>query len=469
MKQELFTLSAYFTILFIFVRLCHKKVRSESEFILGNRSLNFWLTALSAHASDMSAWIFLGYPALVFEGGVFAAWAAIGLTLGMFLSWQFVAPPLRRFTEELKTLTLSSYFEERFQDKSGSLRLLSSLISIFFFTCYVASGLSALGVLSESLLGFSYNAGMLAGLIFIVLYVLWGGYRTVAWIDLFQGFFLLGIILFIPLSLILQSGGIAPILDSVGSKNISTSLIPEYSLSTGWQILMIAAGWGLGYFGQPQILTKFMGIKEPQEIRKAKYLGMSWQILSLGGATLVGLVSIFFFPKGVADSQQVILDLVKLMFSPFVSGLVLCAIVAATTNVMAAHLLIVASHLSEDLYKPFQKTASSKQLLFISRLGVVLIASTAFGISLLKLASVYQIVLYAWSGLGASFGPVVLFSLYSKKISPQVAFTGMLTGALVAAVVPSIPFLNIPPIIPAFLCNSLILYPSALKSRVQNA
>ncbi len=443
-------LLGYFVVLSVLVRLAHRRQRTDVEFVLGGRSLNFWLTALSAHASDMSGWLFLGYPALIFGQGLFAAWAGIGLVVGMFLNWHFVAPRLRALTGKLGALTLGAYFEARFQDRSGSVRLISSLMSILFFTCYISSGLLAIGVLSESLLGVSDTVGMIVGLIIVVGYVLSGGYRTVAWLDLFQGCFLLGVILFIPLSLL---KGMDSMMQGVALQGLSTTLFPNGGMATLGQIVMIAAGWGLGYFGQPQILTKFMGIAEVAQMSKAKMLGMSWQVLTLGAATVIGLIGIGAFPGGLNDPQQVILVLVRTLFSPFVAGLVLCAIVAATTNVMAAHLLIVASNLSEDLYKRWwRKRAPAGELLFVSRIAVVCVAGMGLFIALLKISSVYQVVLYSWSGLGASFGPLVIASLYFKRVSAWGACAGMLAGGLTAALWPSLGN-SVPAIIPAFACS----------------
>lgn len=458
---ELAILFSYFAILLSVIFFSYKKQESGTEFILGNRSLNFWLTALSAQASDMSGWLFLGYPALIFGGGVFAGWAAIGLIIGMFFNWHFVAPRLRTITEQLGAITLSSYFEKRLEDTSGKLRMISGLMSLLFFTIYVSSGLIAMGVLMESLLGLSYYLGISIGLLIVVSYVFMGGYRTVAWIDLFQGFFLLAVIIFIPAYLIFKIGGTQPIITAVSMKNLSTSLLPDFKALTIWKIIISAAGWGLGYFGQPHILTKFMGIRHVSEMSKAKYVGISWLIIALSSATMIGLIGIFIFPNGLNDPQQVILSIVKTTLAPFFAGLVLCAIVAATTNVMAAHILIVASNVSEDFYKRTKKTISTKELLWVSRASVILVGLIALTIAFFKPSTIYHLVLYSWSGLGASFGPLVLLSLCVKTISIQGAFAGILTGGVSAAIWPYIDKLyqlEVPAIVPAFVFSSVAIY-----------
>lgn len=437
MALKLATFIGYFVVLLGVALLSYRKQRSESDFIIGGRSLNFWLTALSAHASDMSSWLFLGYPALVFTTGMSGAWAAIGLTVFMFLNWHFVAPRIRTITEQTNSLTLSSYFEARFGDTSGSVRLVSAVMSVLFFTFYISSGLVGLGVLVESLFNFDYLIGISIGLCIVVIYVFMGGYRTVAWIDLFQGFFLLGVIVFIPSILLYHAGGIGPIMNAVAAKHLATSLFPDFKPKTVIDLLLVAAGWGLGYFGQPHIITKFMGIRRVSDMSKAKYLGISWQVIALTAATTIGLIGVYVFPEGLADSEKVILNIVNKTLPVFFAGLVLCAILAATTNVMAAQILVVASNLSEDFYKRIvRRDATSTELLWISRASVVVISSIAFVIAFFKINTIYQLVLYSWSGLGASFGPLLLLSLYRQTINKYGAFAGILIGGLTAAIWP---------------------------------
>ncbi|MES2274170.1 MAG: sodium/proline symporter [Chlamydiota bacterium] len=458
---ELSTFFGYFAILLLIAFLSYRKQKSDADFILGNRSLNFWLTALSAHASDMSSWLFLAYPALIFTTGLFSAWAAIGLTVFMFLNWQFVAPRIRTLTEQLGSLTLSSYFEARFGDTSGGLRLISAFMSVLFFTFYISSGLLGLGILVESLFGLSYYLGISIGLLIVVIYVFMGGYRTVAWIDLFQGFFLLGVIVFIPVYLLMQFGGLQPVMAAVAKKNLSTSLFPDFSAVTLFGIVMTALEWGLGYFGQPHILTKFMGIRRVSDMHKAKYVGISWQATALTAATLVGLLGIYLFPEGLVDPQHLILKIVKTTLAPFFAGLVLCAVLAATTNVMAAQILVVASNLSEDFYKQlFRKNASHYELLWVSRLSVIFISIVGFSIAFFRTSTIYALVLYSWSGLGAAFGPLLLLSLYLKKINKYGAFAGILVGGITAAIWPYFNTLykwDIPSVVAGFVFSTIAI------------
>jgi sodium/proline symporter len=226
-------------------------------------------------------------------------------------------------------------------------------------------------------------------------------------------------------------------------------MFPEFTSKNFWDILFMIGGFGLGYFGQPHIVTKFMGIKQVEEISKSKLIGMSWMTISLAAATLVGLVAIPYFSQGIKDPEQVFILMVTQNFHPFLVGLFLCAILAATINATSSQVLVLSSTLTEDIYKKlFRKTASSKELLLVSRFGVILVAAVAFLIAIAKISSIYTLVQYAWSGLGSSFGPLLLLSLYSKKVTKQGAWAGILVGGLVSAIWPS--FSCVPPLIPGF-------------------
>jgi len=466
------TFFIYSACLLAVVLLTYRKQNSDTDYVLGNRSLNKWLVALSAHASDMSDWLFMGYPMLIFTTGIFSAWVAIGLTVFMFLNWQFVAPKIRLLTGTMDNLTLYSYFETKLNDKTKMIRLFSAFISFLFLTVYISAELVGMGFLVYSLFGFSYTAGITIGLFVIATYVFMGGYKTVAWIDLFQGTFLLLVVVVIPFKILFQIGGLGPVMDSIKAQHLQTSLFPDFSMSTVAKIIFLSVGWGIGYFGQPHIITKFMGIKNADDIKQAKYIGISWQVITLGAATIIGMIGINIFPHGLSNPQLVALDIVKSTLSPVFSGLILCAILAATTNVMAAQILVVASSMGEDIYKGFLfKNASSFQTLWASRISVVIVGIIAYIIAYYKIRTIYHLVFYAWSGLGASFGPLLLFSLYSNRLGKNEALSGMIVGAAIAAVWPCvnrISGIDIPPIIPAFLLNFLTMYTMLTLSTKKN-
>lgn len=454
---ELSAILIYFAVLLTIGIISYRKHLSATDFIIGNRSMNYWLTALAAHASDMSSWLFMGYPAAIFMGGLFKGWAAVGLITFMFLNWQLVAPKIRVATEQYNSLTFSSFFESRLADTSGTIRVVTAIMSLVFYTIYISAGLVGLGLLLETLFNIDYYIGIFLGILIVIPYVFMGGYLTLAWIDLFQGIFLMCVIIFVPLYILPKIGGWDSMVLSIKAKNLSTSLLPDYSPKTLFIVVLEILGWGLGYFGQPHIITKFMGIRHVHEIGKSKMIGMTWMVISLTAATLVGLVGIAYFKGGLADSEQVFIEMVKESFHPFFIGFILCAVLAATINAMSSQVLVLSSSLTEDFYKRiFHKTASSRELLIVSRLGVIVVALIAFLIAYGKLSTIYSLVLYAWSGLGAAFGPLLILSLYSKTINKFGAWTGILLGGGISAVWPYINkhlSIDVPMIIPAFFIS----------------
>jgi sodium/proline symporter len=460
---EFLAVALYFAALVAVAVISYKKQKTATDFIIGNRSMNFWLTALAAHASDMSSWLFMGYPAILYLYGVHHAWSGVGLLLFMFLNWQIVAPKVRIATEQYNSLTFSGFFESRLVDKSGIIRIFTAIMLFVFYTIYVSAALVGMGLVLNTLFGLPYAWGVSIGILIVVPYVFFGGFLTLAWIDLFQGIFLMLVILFVPLYILPTVGGFEGIGKAIAVKNLTSSLFPNFQPFTLLEILFLTIGWGLGYFGQPHIVTKFMGIRNVREIRKAQAVGMSWMTLALGSATLVGLVGIpFFVSKGLADSSEVFIEMVKQTFPPFLVGFILCAVFAATINAMSSMVLVLTSSLTEDLYKRlFRKKASPKELLLVSRFGVILVSLIGFFIALGKIGTIYGLVFYAWSGLGASFGPLLLMCLYSRHINKYGAWCGILVGGILAAVWPlfdkQIP-INIPPLPPAFTASLLSMW-----------
>lgn len=458
---EFMAIGLYFALVLTIGVVSYTKSVSNSDFILGNRSLNYWLTAIAAHASDMSSWLFMAYPAMIFAFGLNKIWIAVGLIACMFCNWQYIAPKLRVATEASNSLTFFSYIGSRFNDRSGLLRVVTALICLVFYTVYISTGLIGLGLLVESLFHISYSWAVLISILIALPYVMIGGYKTLAWIDLFQGLFLMLIIAFVPLYLMGHVGGWEGIKAAAISQNF-LSIVPDFSLKGVGSIFLIMLGWGLGYFGQPAIITKFMGIKNPSEIHKSKYIGMSWMIISMAAATLVGLVAIPFFKGGIANNEMIFVNLVQSSFHPFLIGLILCAVFAASINVICSQILVVCSSFTEDIYRRiFRPEAKSSELLLVSRGGVVFVTLIAFVIAFFKINTIYALVLYAWSGLGSSFGPLLIYSLYSKRASKQVAWSAILTGSLASAIWPYFNKqlgLEIDPIIVGFSLSFLAIF-----------
>jgi sodium/proline symporter len=454
---EFLAVICYFAILLAIGFFSYRRHISAADFIIGGRSMNYWLTALAAHASDMSSWLFMGYPAVIFTGGMFHAWSAVGLLIFMYLNWQLIAPKIRIATEQYNSMTFSSFFESRLADTSGTIRVFTAIMSLLFYTIYISAGLVGLGLLLETLFNLNYYWGILIGIFIVVPYVFTGGYVTLAWIDLFQGFFLMGAIIFVPLFLLKKVGGWSGIAHEIEVKKLTMSFFPNFSTKTILEIIGMTAGWGLGYFGQPHIVTKFMGIRNVHEISKSKYIGMSWMLLSLGAATAVGLVGIAYFSGSILNPELVFIEMVKNSFAPFFVGLILCAVLAATINAMSSQVLVLSSTITEDFYKRiFRKNASSKELLIVARVGVVLVSIIAFVISFGKFYSINALVLYAWSGLGSSFGPLLLLSLYWKETNRYGAWAGILSGGIIAAVWPCF-FSKIPAMLPAFISSFFLI------------
>lgn len=460
MDYQLPSAFALYLLTLIFIGwYCHKRQTSEGEFIMGNRSLNFWLTAFSAHASDMSAWLFMAFPAAIYVAGLTQAWTALGLIVGMFLNWQFVAKALRVQTEKFHSYTLPTYFENRFHDRSGVLRVLTAVMTVIFLTCYLSAGLMAMGFLFESIFGLDYYIGLTIATFVAVNYMFFGGYVTVAWVDLFQALFLLAMIMIVPIvGYFALPNGLQGIQAALTEKGISSRPFDDMAIK-----LLLSIGWGLGYFGQPHILTKFMGIRDPAQMHKSKYVGMTWQILALGAATAVGYIGIGLFPQLLPNSELIFVEIVKTHFYPFVAGLILCGIIAANMSTMDSQILVCASVISEDFYKHLvHQKATTKDRLIVSRASVVIVALISLLIAFYRSASILDTVFYAWSGLGSAFGPLTLMALYSKITTKQGAIAGILVGGVVAGLWPTVNHLfterTIPEMIPGFALSLISIY-----------
>ena len=438
----------YLSILVLIGVFSFKKEQTSDDFMLGSRGMNFYLTAFAAHASDMSSWIFLAYPAAVFIKGISGVSIAIGLTTCMFLNWHFIAPKLRTETEKYNSLTLSSFFESRFNDTTGILRIFSSIACILFFTVYISGGLVSLGILLNTIFSIPYAIAVLLGILVIIPYLFIGGYVTLAWTDCFQGLFLLGAILLVPFS--------ASYFFDLTFANLAAVTAPSvFSHESSYYWILEIFAWGLPYFGLPHVLTKFMGISDVKDMSKAKWVGISWQVVALISATAIGLIAKGLYEYGTINPEYVFIEMTTSIFPAFFSTFILCAILGATITCMDSQILVVATSIAEDVYKKvINKNASSEKLLLVTRLSIFAIAIVACVIALFSKSSIMGLVSYSWFGLGASFSPLVLFALFSKKTSKTGAAAGLITGCTVAALWPLIPLpFDLPSMIPAFLAS----------------
>ncbi len=450
------TVLAFLLYLFILVLIAgfsYKKEQTSDDFMLGSRGMNFYLTAFAAHASDMSSWIFLAYPAAIFINGINGISIGIGLIVFMFLNWHYIAPKLRTETEKYNCLTISSYFESRFSDTSGLLRVFSSIACLIFFTVYISGGLVSLGILLNTIFAIPYPLAVLLGVLIIIPYLFVGGYITLAWTDCFQGILLLTVIILVPLLAILFLGIPPQSLLEITSPSL---LAEKANLPFYYPLLEIFA-WGLPYFGLPHVLTKFMGIRDVKDMYKAKWVGISWMAAALTGATLIGLIGKVLYEGSIMNPEYIFISMTTTLFPAFFSTFILCAILGATITCMDSQILVVATSFTEDLYrKLIRKNASSSELLKVTRFSILIIAILSSIIAITGKTSIMSFVSYAWFGLGASFAPLVLFSLFSKNITRNGAVAGLITGCGCAALWPLVPFpILLPSMIPAFILSVL--------------
>jgi sodium/proline symporter len=452
----LISFAIYFCILSAVGIYFYHRNKNVSDYSIGNRSLNYWVTAIATQASDMGSWLFLAFPAAIYTSGLFEFWTAIGLVVFMFLNWQFIAPKLRYATEKYNADTISTFFCERYNDRQSLLRIISALITIFFFIFYIAASIAAIGLLFESAFNINYTVGTILGLACGLSYTLIGGFLAVAWCNLFQGLFLLVVILFVPIYAFFFIDGFSAIQLAATAKNVGLSLISsEKSLLSA---LALAAGWGLGYFGQPHILINFMGIDDPKKISSAKWVGITWQILVLSAAASIGLIGMAFFNTGLANPEMLFVNMTTQLFFPFLAGFVLCAILAATLSTMDSHILVSGSTFAEDLYlQLFNPKASQVKLLKTSRIASFTISAVALYVANHNSSSMYNLVNYAWSGTGSAFGPLMIASLYSNYITRTGALAGMVTGALVSGLW-HYSGINILPLVPGFFSSLCVMF-----------
>jgi solute:Na+ symporter, SSS family len=405
----------------------------SSEYLLAGRKMGPAVTALAAGASDMSGWLLMGLPGALYVTGLAEAWIAIGLFIGAFLNWIIVAPRLREQTERIgNSLTIPEFLGNRFQDDKHILRLLSSLVIVIFFVLYSASGLIAGGKLFQSAFGAAYQTGLWVTALVVVAYVVLGGFLAVSLTDFVQG-----TIMAIALTLV-------PILAAIGlPAGVTTSTIlaginPDMnSLFAGTTAVGIisTAAWGLGYFGQPHIIVRFMAIRSVKDIPVARNICMIWMAITLGGAIAVGLIGRAYVETSgliVTDPETIFIKLSAELFSPFLTGFLLAAILAAVMSTISAQLLVTGSSLTEDFYRLFvRRNASDKELVAVGRLSVVAVAAVAMLLAQNPNSSVLGLVSNAWAGFGAAFGPLILLSLTWNRMTLEGALAGMLTGAIV--------------------------------------
>lgn len=446
----------YGMILISIAWFAHKRSSSSSDFLIGNRGINYWVTALSAHASDMSSWLFLGLPMAVFANGLTELSTALGLVIGMALTWLFIAPRLRTRTEKSQSVTISHFFAHSVGDDSRLIAITAAIASLFFFVFYIASGLKGMSVLLSTLFSLEAHLALLLSATLVIAYTVIGGFLAIAITDAFQAVFLLLVIILVPTVAALSlDEGLSFAANVVGS---AQSFSVYDAITNGF-------GWGLGYFGMLHVLTKFMGIRSVADIKKSMCVGISWQILALSAATSVGLVGRVMYPTGIEQWDKYLFVTMSFDVFPLAwCGIIMCGVLAATLSTVDSQVIVCAGVISQDLANPKRDAAR----IWWARLAIVVVTLTAAFIAYVNPQNLFQIVHYAWSGQGASFGPLVICTLYCRWIQKWSAFAGMLIGGSMAAVWPltALP-LQHAPMIPGFAVGLLtILLGSLVEQRL---
>jgi sodium/proline symporter len=440
----------------------YKRTSNLSDYMIGGRGLGAAVTALSAGASDMSGWLLMGLPGAMFSQGLSASWIAIGLTIGAYFNWLYVAPSLRTYTETANnSMTIPAFLENRFGDHSNMLRLTSGLVIIVFFTFYVSSGMVSGGVLFETTFNLDYKVGLWIIASVVIAYTLFGGFLAVSWTDFVQGLIMVIALILVPVVTIMKVGGLGPAFSEI--KGIDPKLFDIFKGTTVLGIISLMA-WGLGYFGQPHIIVRFMAISSVKEIKKARRIGMGWMIFSVGGAMFTGFIGLAYYSKqglNLSDPETIFIELSEILFHPLITGFLLAALLAAVMSTISSQLLVTASSLTEDVYKTFfRRSATDKELMFISRISVLVVSVISVIIAFDKNGTILSLVGYAWAGFGAAFGPVILLSLYWKRMNRWGALAGIIGGAVTVIIWANVPVLvnTLYEIIPGFIVSMAAIW-----------
>ncbi len=463
---QLIAIAIYFAAMLSIGYYAYTRTRNIDGYMLAERGLRPSVAALSANASDMSGWLLMGLPGAIYTSGLIEAWIAIGLTIGAYLNWTFVAPRLRAYTEIAgDSITIPSFFERRTRDTTRLLRVVAALVILVFFTFYVSSGMVAAGKFFESSFGWSYLSGMVLVAVITLAYTLFGGFLGATLTDVAQGLLMFAALVAVPVVALVKLGDLGEVVAQAESVNPDA-----FNLFTGidggaiaWVVGIIStAAWGLGYFGQPHIIVRFMALRTPAEAKIGRRVGTTWMIITALGAVGTALIGIAYFAgdpaKPIEDPETVFLLLSQIFFHPLIAGLVLAAVLAAIMSTMSSQLVVCSSALVEDLVNLTGRKASPERLLAYGRLGVLAVALVAFVLALDSDSAILELVAFAWAGFGAAFGPIVLLSLYWRRLTAMGALAGMITGAVVVFVWGNIDALSdeMYEIVPGFLAALLV-------------
>ncbi|MCA1022120.1 sodium/proline symporter PutP [Halobacillus litoralis] len=424
-----------------------------SDYVLGGRRLGPGVAALSAGASDMSGWLLLGLPGAIYASGLSEAWIGVGLAIGAYLNWQFVARRLRVFTEVANdSITVPDYLENRFRDNSHVLRVISAFVILLFFTFYTSSGMVAGAKLFEASFALSYTQALWLGAVVTISYTFLGGFLAVSWTDFVQGILMFLALIAVPIVAVSELGGWNAATDAVAQIDPSHLNMVQ---GVGALAIISSLAWGLGYFGQPHILVRFMALRSPKDVPKARLIGIGWMVLGLYGAIFTGLFGLAYINTAdvadlstfnaeviteggiqmLADSEKIFITFSQILFHPIIAGILLAAILSAIMSTIDSQLLVSSSALAEDFYKAlFRKNATEKELVWVGRVAVAGIALIAVLLAGNPDSTVLGLVSYAWAGFGAAFGPIIILSLFWKGITRNGALAGIIVGAVTVVI-----------------------------------
>ncbi|KMT64509.1 sodium/proline symporter PutP [Catenovulum maritimum] len=462
------SLFLYFAVMLAIGLFAYRKSTANvSDYLLGGRKVSPQVTALSAGASDMSGWMLMGLPGAMFTVGLDIIWVAFGLLVGAFLNYLYVAPKLRGFTEFFDdALTIPDFFAKRFNKPDSSIRLISATVIIIFFTLYTSSGLVAGGKLFESSFGLDYQLGLLVTASIVVAYTVLGGFLAVSLTDFVQGCIMFVALVLVPVVAFFNFDSLAD-LNQAGFSTIAG--FDQFIANATILGVISSMAWGLGYFGQPHIIVRFMAVRSVSDIKTTRRIGMSWMSVTLIGALATGFTGVAYINKfnvSLTDPETIFIYFSQVLFHPLISGFLLAAILAAIMSTISSQLLVSSSSLTEDALKRFSKKEfTQSQLVVYGRVCVALVALVAAGLAWDASNSILSLVSNAWAGFGAAFGPLVLFSLYWKSLTHRAAIAGMLSGAATVLIWIYLPVLEneqtlssvMYEIVPGFIVSSLTI------------
>lgn len=472
----------------------YRRNKNQNDYFLGGRNLNFWVTSMSAQASDMSGWLLMGLPGTAFlltknNGLAEALWTALGLAIGTYLNWLLLAKKLRNYSEKAgNSITIPTFLENRFRDKSNIIRMISAIFIVVFFLIYTAAQFSAGAKLFNAVFGLDYQVALILGAIVIVSYTFMGGFLAVCWTDLIQGIIMFFAIVILPVAAVCKLGGTKSTFDLAASltETAKSFGIAEWTgIGNGLSVIGIVSimAWGLGYFGQPHILSRFMGIQSAKHIKPARRIAMVWVVVTLFAAVLLGVIGKAYMSTIVSANELATMDgerifiyltqhILKGPFAAILAGVFLTAILAAIMSTADSQLLITSSAFSEDIGKKlFSKQVNEKNAMHISRISVIIIAIIAVFIARNPESSVFDLVSYAWAGFGAAFGPTILISLYWKRMNWQGALAGILSGGIMVFVWRNFikDYVDIYELLPAFIISVVFIVLVSLLTKKPEA